>query len=619
MQSLRVRRYSPSVLPVGLLLCAAIVVMFGALAGTGAAAGGAGGVGELQIQPQIACGDLHTVALQSDGSLWAWGYNVSGQLGLGGHDYAAHPTPTQVGTESNWVTVACGDDETTALKSDGSLWAWGYNGWGQLGLGDTGSQSSPTQVGTDTKWVTVACGRSVQNHTMALQTDGSLWAWGYNGFGQLGLNDTIDRNVPTRVGIEDDWTAVACGGYHTMALKSDGSLWAWGWNSSGELGLGDTTLRTSPTRVGTGNTWVAVACGYGYTVALQSDGSLWAWGWNGLGQLGLGDTTLRTSPTRVGTGNTWVAVACGGSHTVALESDGSLWAWGSNGAGQLGLGPHDGQAHPIPTRVGADTNWVTVACGQSHTAAFKSDGSLWTCGGNGDGELGLGDTTMRASPTEVSPIIMWLTSSTHPDQTVYYSDNAPALAWQVSDVTGVTGYSYLLDRSPLTVPDTTIDTTATSASFTGLADGVWYFHLRACSQRGIWRIPTSTYTIRIDTTPPTTAESGADDDWHNALVAVALTASDSNMPYASGLAYTSYSLDESTNWTAGTSPAVAAPADHSNDGIHTVRYYSADIAGNTEATQSVTVKIDTTPPITTDDAPAGWQNHDVTVTFTGTD
>jgi alpha-tubulin suppressor-like RCC1 family protein len=347
---------------------------------------------------RVACGIDYTVALKSDGTLWAWGRNNYGQLGFG--DTADRYIPTRVGTDNDWAFVACGGYHTLAIKSDGSLWAWGYNYYRQLGLGDTTNRLAPTRVGTDNNWALVAAGG---DHTVALKSDGSLWAWGHNYYGQLGLGDTNTRSAPTRVGTDNNWVLVACGEDHTLAIKSDGTLWAWGHNGYGQLGLGDTTNRTTPTRVGADNDWVFVIGGSYSTLAVKSDGSLWACGLNSNGQLGLGDTTDRHILTKVGTDNDWIALAFSGYHALALKSDGSLWAWGYNEWGQLGLGNCGyGTDRLTPTQVGTDNNWSSVACGlNGHSLALKSDGSLWSWGANWHGQLGTGDTQKRCSPCPV--------------------------------------------------------------------------------------------------------------------------------------------------------------------------------------------------------------------------
>ena len=213
---------------------------------------------------------------------------------------------------------------TLAVKSDGTLWAWGNNYEGQLGTGTVGEQlPSPLQVGTASNWAMVACG---QYHTLAMKSDGTLWGWGRNGNGQLGDGTGTTTNSPVQVGTANNWVTVASGAYHALALKSDGTLWAWGHNGVGQLGDGSTTQRLSPVQVGTANNWATVACGAGHTLAVKGDGTLWGWGDNQYGQLGDGTTTQRLSPVQVGTASNWATVGGGQYHTLALKSDGTLWA-----------------------------------------------------------------------------------------------------------------------------------------------------------------------------------------------------------------------------------------------------------------------------------------------------
>ncbi|MDO8804270.1 MAG: hypothetical protein Q7R35_07555 [Elusimicrobiota bacterium] len=118
------------------------------------------------------------------------------------------------------------------------------------------------------------------NHTVALKTDGTLWAWGYNGIGQLGDGTTVDKFAPVQIGTHKKWISIAAGAYHTIALKADGTLWAWGNNDAGQLGDATTANKSKPIRVGTDNKWISIAAGVRHTIALKSDGTLWAWGSN---------------------------------------------------------------------------------------------------------------------------------------------------------------------------------------------------------------------------------------------------------------------------------------------------------------------------------------------------
>jgi hypothetical protein len=218
--------------------------------------------------------------------------------------------PKQIG--SGYMAIAAGGNYTIALKSDGSLWAWGYNGFGQLGDGTTTtSQQVPKQIGSG--YMAISAGDYA--HTIALKSDGSLWAWGNNSFGQLGDDTTIDSHVPKQIG--SGYMAIAAGGNYTIALKSDNSLWTWGNNSLGQLGDGTTINSHVPKQIGIG--YMAISAGYTHNIAIKTGGSLWAWGFNTNGQIGDGTTIDRLVPKLIDTG-------------YALISYQDLW-WNPNESG----------------------------------------------------------------------------------------------------------------------------------------------------------------------------------------------------------------------------------------------------------------------------------------------
>ena len=321
-------------------------------------------------------------------------------------------------TVNAWAAVSCGQFHTMALKTDGTLWAWGDNSYGQLGLGSTAQKNSPTQVDPGSTWKAVSCG---QDFTLAIKSNGTLWAWGDNSYGQLGLGSTAEKKSPTQVGTASDWTAVSCGYVDTLAIQSNGTLWGWGNNGSGELGLHNESETNTPTQVGSATTWTAVSCGNGYTLAIQSNGTLWASGDNDRGELGLGVPPDSTDTmTRVGSAATWTAVAVSGTdwYTLAIKG-GALWACGHNDNYQLGLGSGNTSDKTTPTQVGTASTWKAVSAGGGFNLAVRSDGSLWTWGSTTSGNLGLGhmDQTVT-SPTRVGTGSTWKAVSCGYEQTL---------------------------------------------------------------------------------------------------------------------------------------------------------------------------------------------------------
>ena len=358
---------------------------------------------------QIASGLDHTIAIRNDGTLWAWGDNDAGQLGFG--DRVPRDIPTMVPdagiSGTAWTAVAAGDHFSIALRDDGSLWAWGNNGNGRLGIGNTVQQLTPTAVLTTgvsgTVWTDIVAGN---NFALGLRNGGNLYAWGNNGQGRLGVGDTAQRTAPTAVlttGVSGTaWTDISAGGTFAAAIRSDGTLWTWGNNTAGQLGLNDTTNRTAPYAVVatgvSGTEWIDVSTGTNFTIALRNDGTLWAWGSNGGGRLGVGDMTQRLTPAAVVTtdvsGTGWTDISTGDNFALAVRNDGSLWAWGGNGDGRLGLGDtlqRTAPAEVSTTEISGD-EWTLISAGNNFSIAARDDGTLWSWGNNALGQLGKGIT-----------------------------------------------------------------------------------------------------------------------------------------------------------------------------------------------------------------------------------
>jgi alpha-tubulin suppressor-like RCC1 family protein len=303
----------------------------------------------------VEAGFDYTMALQSNSTLWGWGDNGSGRQGDGTFINTNAPRP--IATNATWRTISAGGAHTLAVRADGALWAWGLNQSGQLGDGTYTGALSPQPISTNAVWQAVSAGL---DHSIGLRADGTLWTWGFNYAGQLGSGTFTGTNTPQPIATNATWRAIAAGGTlgasYSLAVRADGTLWAWGDNSDGQLGIGTFAGANTPQQVGINTNWQAVAAGGRHTAALQADGSLWIWGWNESGQLGNGmdgPFDSKNTPQRIGTQTTWLAVTAGREHTVALRTDGSLWAWGDNSWGQLGTGTFDNANTPQPVLGGA--------------------------------------------------------------------------------------------------------------------------------------------------------------------------------------------------------------------------------------------------------------------------
>lgn len=362
----------------------------------------------------VSAGSLHGCAVRTDGSLWCWGSNTSGALGIG--VAADQPVPVRVGTGTDWSVVSAGDDTSCALRAAGAVWCWGDNRSAQVGDGTTLARSVPTPVRVAaTTWAAVSVGNDGSQSACGVTTDGTARCWGSNATGQQGTGSSNPAGTgavaaPRRVAGGGTWRQVAAGETHACGIRTDGSLWCWGDPSDGRLGVPRGLPQYRPVRVGTA-AWLQVATRGRHTCAVRADRTLWCWGYNRLGQLGDGTTTNRRAPVQVGTA-TWTAVGVGDDHTCGIRTEGSLWCWGWDGTGQLGDGGGFAQGpQPTPVRVGSAADWTSLAVGGDHTCAIQGGGAAGgslSCWGFGTfGQLGNGGSGSLDAPTPVNPAGGW--------------------------------------------------------------------------------------------------------------------------------------------------------------------------------------------------------------------
>ena len=297
-----------------------------------------------------------------------------------------------------------GKSHFVVLKDDGSVWTWGDHTYGQLGFqGSTTKNPRPVQLANGNRLLQVQAISAGGDHTVALDVNGEVWTWGRNTYGQLGHSSSLLSNEnPEKLLLKDvgKIIAVAAGDHHTLIVNESGEVWAWGKNGYGQLGspvgTGTPLSTVNPTRVPGLVGVVAVAAGAEHSVALNRDGTVWTWGRNSFGQLGNGETTdVNYSPVMVSGLNSIMEIAAGENHTMALKQDRTtVYAWGSNSYGQLGDGGREMKLRPI--QVEGMRNVKMIATGANHSMVIKEDGSVWTWGRHTSGTQ-----TVRTSPIEV--------------------------------------------------------------------------------------------------------------------------------------------------------------------------------------------------------------------------
>ena len=424
---------------------------------------------------KVSNGSYHSFGLTSDGRIYAWGRNTSGELGIG-TTLARSNVPIAVktaGTPMDGKVVKQVEggghyegSHSIALASDGTVYTWGLNQYGQLGNNTTTNSRSPIAVqaaGTPLAGKTIVQVAAGADHSLALDSDGALYAWGSNAYGQLGNGTTTNSSVPVAVKIAGTPLAgktiiqIVAGANHNMVLTSDGAVYTWGWNYHGQLGNNTKTNSNTIVAVQTigtplaGKKIVKIAAGQGHSLALTDDGRVYTWGRNDTGQLGNNATTdamLPVAVTVTGTpmnNKTIIEIASGARHSLAIDSSGKVYAWGHNGSGQLGNNSTVNALTPVAVQAPADKNIIQVSgsgwLGAS-SSALASDGTVYSWGRGFDGQLG--DGTNNDSYVPVITTINLVDTPSIPTHVMAKpGDTTATISWQAPIVSGgqnITGY-----------------------------------------------------------------------------------------------------------------------------------------------------------------------------------
>lgn len=368
----------------------------------------------------VSAGSEQTYAILADGSLWACGSAEDGELGNGSRTPAKVSTPTQIAKDKKWKFAAGGAGRAFFIAEDGTLWSTGKPGDGVLGTDNALTQTVPVQVGTDT-WTFVATSNSGMNFdALGIKTDGTLWGWGRNHLGCLGIGTYSSYAVPQQIGTDNEWVSASLGSDHSLFLKKDGTIWGAGNGSNRALGKDNTGYNKTLVKVADAADWKEIYAIAEASYALKSDGTLWAWGDNGKNILGvdLTDSAVDT-PTQVTAINGKVIGFSGSQHfRVAIVSeDGNTatkaYAWGDNYLGELGNGTGVERddvgvvTYTTPQEVLFDTpvELTAVSSGQNFTVTLTTDGKIYGWGSNAWGQLGTSEPENKLNVFKTTPII----------------------------------------------------------------------------------------------------------------------------------------------------------------------------------------------------------------------
>ena len=370
----------------------------------------------------VVAGSWHSMALKSDGSVWAWGYAANGQIGT---NISPSPkNPILISSLSNIIALAAGNSQSYALGSNRSVYAFGGNYYGEMGDGNGGGavHYTPTLVSNLTGVVSIASG---ENYGMALKENGTVWTWGYGYAGRLGNGTNLNQDLPVMVTNLASVYSIAAGQTHALAVCSNSLVYAWGDNAQGQLGDGTSLSKFAPVQVIGVSNIVSLAAGESFSLALDSSGQVWAWGQNTYGQLGRGYTSTKETNAMIVPGlENVVAISAGTAFGLALQADGKLMFWGRHEFGQSSRGEFDFRANIGTATV--TTNLSAIAAGAYHNLALQGD-SVVAWGRNNSGQIGNNSILDQPSPVSVTNGVQAVSAGI--GHSLVLKTNGSLLAW----------------------------------------------------------------------------------------------------------------------------------------------------------------------------------------------
>jgi alpha-tubulin suppressor-like RCC1 family protein len=357
---------------------------------------------------QVSAGGSHTVAIKTDGTLWAWGQNNFGQLGIGSSGSAFQHEPVQIGTAADWAYVSAGRDHTVAVRANGALWAWGRNAEGQLGDASITQRNAPVQImPAKTDWRVIPGSVSAGiTHTMAIDSAGSLWVWG-NRSSISGISMPNSDRPFQQINLGTQWRSVAAGHIYTLAIDTNNRLHIIGPDVAASPG--GLIPRYKRTQVNADIDWHRVSMSSTHVTMVKENGRLYSWQYRinvDINDIPGENIEINIPPVRIGTDENWQTAAAGRTVTIATKTDGTLWEAQSIGG--------------VFTRVGADTGWINVSAGESiapnegHRMALRANNHLWGWGRNNERQLG-DYYFLTHNNTRADPVVIWPPSTTDSD------------------------------------------------------------------------------------------------------------------------------------------------------------------------------------------------------------